>query len=128
MSKKFEYNYSAPTAEERKEIDSIRNQYLPKTENYSMIEQLRVLDKKVKTRPIFICILLGIVGVLTFGLGLTFFLEWSEYWYIGFPISIIGIVIMVCTYPIYVSLVAKYKSKYGPKIIEISNSLLKEES
>ena len=29
MSNKFEYNYTAPTIEERKEIDRIRNQYLP---------------------------------------------------------------------------------------------------
>ena len=32
MSEKFKYEYSAPTMEERKEISSIRDQYLPKGE------------------------------------------------------------------------------------------------
>ena len=38
MSEKFEYKYSAPTQRERKEVDSIRSQYLPKEEVMTNIE------------------------------------------------------------------------------------------
>ena len=43
MNEKFEYKYEAPTLEERKEIDSIRQQYLPKNKTVSKMERLREL-------------------------------------------------------------------------------------
>ena len=48
MSKKFEYKYTAPTMEERKEIDSIRRQYLPTDKSMTKMDRLRYLDRKVK--------------------------------------------------------------------------------
>lgn len=126
MSEKFKYKYSAPTMEERREIDSIRSQYLPKDKSMTKMERLRQLDRKVKNVPTAFSISLGIVGILTFGLGLTFFLEWIKYWYIGIPISIGGIILMLIAYPLYNKILKKYKDKYGKEIIELSNELLDE--
>ena len=124
---KFEYKYSAPTMEERREIDSIRSQYLPKDKSLTKIDQLRYLDNKVKSIPLIYSLSFGIVGILTFGLGLTFFLEWVNYWYAGIPISIVGVVLMLLAYPIFTKLTKRYKEKYGKQIIELSNELLNEE-
>ena len=126
-NEKFEYKYNAPTIEERKEINSIRSQYLPKDKTMTKIDRLRYLDKKVKTLPLIYSLSFGIGGTLTFGLGLTFFLEWSNYWYWGAPISIIGIVLAIIAYPLYNKLLNKYKNKYGKEIVELSNELLNEE-
>ena len=52
MGERFEYNYSAPTSEERQEIESIRNQYLPKNEVEIKLETLKKLDNKVKNIPL----------------------------------------------------------------------------
>lgn len=127
MSEKFEYKYEAPTIEERKEIDSIRRAYLPEDQSMSRIDRLRYLDNKVKSIPVIWGISLGVVGLLLFGTGLTFFLEWSNLWYFGIPFSVIGIIPIALAYPVYIRLLKKYKTKYGPEIIRLSNELLKED-
>lgn len=127
MSEKFEYKYEAPTIEERKEIDSIRRAYLPEDQSMSRIDRLRYLDNKVKSIPMIWGISLGVVGLLLFGTGLTFFLEWSNLWYFGIPFSVIGIIPVAIAYPVYIRLLKKYKAKYGPEIIRLSNELLKED-
>lgn len=123
---KFEYKYEAPTIKEREEIDSIRSQYLPKDQSMTKLDRLRYLDNKVKNIPIIVSLSLGIGGLLIFGLGLTFFLEWQDLWYIGIPISLLSIVAMIPAYPVYKKLITKNKEKYGPEILELSNELLKD--
>ena len=53
MGERFEYNYDAPTQQERQEIESIRNQYLPKNRELTKLERLKKLDnngyKKTKS-------------------------------------------------------------------------------
>ena len=126
MSKKFEYKYEAPTIEERKEIDSIRRQYLPQDKSVTKIEKLRSLDRKVKGIPQAISITIGVVGLLMFGLGMTLFLEWVDYWYIGIPCSLIGVALIAPAYIIHNKVLARLKAKYGKEIIELSNELLNE--
>lgn len=127
MGDKFEYKYSAPTSEQRKEIDSIRNQYLPKDKSMTKLDRLRQLDSKVKEIPLIWALSLGIVGILLFGTGMTFYLEWTKYWYIGVPFSLVGVFDMVIAYPVFNKLTNKLKDKYGKEILELSNELLNEE-
>ena len=88
---------------------------------------IKHLDNKVKTIPMILSLSFGVIGLLLFGTGLTFFLEWSSYWYIGIPFGIIGVVLIALAYPIYKKILTKQKSKYSAEIIELSNELLKEE-
>jgi hypothetical protein len=126
MGERFEYNYSAPTSEERQEIESIRNQYLPKNEVEIKLETLKKLDNKVKNIPLVFGLTFGIVGTLMFGLGMTFFLEWVEYWYFGIPFSLLGLIMVSVTYYLYIKISNNLKDKYGKEIIKISNELLDE--
>ena len=128
MSDKFKYEYNAPTQEERKEIESIKNQYLPKDEKSLKLEQLRKLDNKVKSIPTSFGISMGIIGLLIFGLGLTFFLEWTNLWYLGIPFSFAGLLVVVLTYPVYTKVLSNVKNKYKDEIIKLSNELLNEEN
>ena len=124
MSDKFKFEYNAPTEKERKEIESIRNQYLPKDEKNRKFEELKQLDHKVKNIPIIFAISLGVIGTLIFGLGLTFFLEWIELFVFGIPCAIVGLILVILAYPLYVKISIKLKNKYRDEIINLSNELL----
>ena len=128
MSDKFEYKYSAPTQEERKEIESIMNQYIPKDEKSIKLEKLRKLDAKVKNIPVVCSLSFGIVGTLSFGTCMCFFLEWMHLWYVGIPFGLLGIVLISLAYPVYIKLLNKLKAQYGSTIIDLSKDIMNENS
>lgn len=127
MAEKFEYKYSAPTQEERNEIDRIRRQYQPKDETITKMDRLRYLDNKVKAIPMIISLSIGIIGILIFGLGLTFILEWSNI-SLGVVLMIIGAAIMAIAYLSYSMSSKKLKSKYSKEILALSEELLNQEN
>lgn len=123
MADKFEYNYNAPTPKEQEIIKNILAQYEPKNSVSEKVNDLKKLDFKVKKLPTILGYILGIGGILVFGLGLTMVLEWNNYIF-GSVISIIGIVITIIAYPIYKTIYKKMKNKYSNQIIELSKQLL----
>lgn len=125
MNDKFEYNYNVPTQEEQAKIKKILAQYEEQSDTTSKIEYLKKLDFKVKMLPTIIGYFLGIIGILIFGLGLTFVLEWDAFIF-GSVISFIGIIISLIAYPIYQKIFKKMKIKYSDKIIALSKELLEK--
>lgn len=123
----FEFKYSAPTTSERREIESIRNSYMPKTKQTSKLDTLRNLDSKVKNAPIIVSLCVGVLGTLIFGLGMTLFLEWQQIVW-GIVVGIIGLVPVGLAYPIFSYISKKLKNKYGEEIIKLSNELLNDEN
>jgi hypothetical protein len=126
MSNKFSYSYSAPTEEERREIASIRKDYLMSERGDGKLERLRKLDKKVKTSPVILAVCLGVAGILVFGLGISLCLEWNIYVW-GVLLAAVGCVTMAFAYPAYKWLLNKNKAKYGGEIIRLSEELLNED-
>lgn len=126
-SNKFNYTYSAPTEQERREIDSIRRQYVSKDASADKLSQLRRLDGKVKNPPKILGIVFGVVGILVFGLGLTMVLEWSVIAW-GIVVAAVGAVPMALAYPSYSWLLRRNKAKYGEQIIALSDELLSGEN
>ena len=124
----FEFNYSAPSSEERKEIESIRNSYLAKSSSVdNKLETLRKLDSKVKNTPTMIALIIGIVGTLIFGLGMTMVLEWNlTIW--GVVVGIVGAVPISMAYPVFKLTHKKLKNKYSSQILKLSEELLGDES
>ena len=125
MNNQFNFKYTAPSQEERKEIDSIRRRYLPQEHEESKIERLRRLDSLVKNTAIIWSLVLGIVGTLVLGLGLTMILEWSI-WLWGIVLMVFGSVPMAIAYPVYKLALNKGKAKYGDEILSLSEELLNE--
>ena len=125
MSNQFNYKYTAPTEEERKEIDSIRRQYAPQEQTETKLERLRRLDGLVKITAIIWSLVLGVIGCLIFGLGLTMVLEWSILLW-GIVLMVIGSVPMAIAYPVYKLALNKGKAKYGDDILRLSEELLNE--
>ena len=123
----FKFNYSAPSSEERKEIESIRNSYLSQTSSSKgKLETLRKLDNKVKNTPNTIALIVGIVGILIFGLGMTMVLEWKLLLW-GIIVGIIGFVTMILAYPIFKFTFKMLKDKYSSQILSLSEELLNEQ-
>ena len=121
---KFSYTYSAPTEAERREIESIRNQYSATGKKPdTAIERLRNLNKKVKMFPTVFAYVLGVIGILIAGVGMTMVLEWNIFIW-GCIVGAIGFAIAAVVYPIYRALYNRNKRKYGQEIIDLSNELL----
>lgn len=120
---KFSYTYTAPTEKEKCEIDSIRNIYAPKNEFDDKLARLRKLNSAVKNRATIIAVVLGVIGVLVFGTGMSAVLVWDKF-VLGIILSIAGIVPIIIANPVYSAVFARYKKKYGEEIVRLSDELL----
>ncbi|MDE5755970.1 MAG: hypothetical protein K2I23_02660 [Clostridia bacterium] len=126
--KEFKYTYTAPTAEEKKEILKIQSQYLPKdleTKDEKMI-RLKKLDGKVKAPAKAVSSVMGVIGFCCFGLGMSMALEWQMILW-GALVGIVGLVLMAFAYPVFNKILAKGKEKYSEQILELSQNLLSED-
>lgn len=122
-SENFSYSYTAIPPEAKREVANIRNQYSATQEAFSDIDELRRLDKKVKQPPVIISLCLGIIGLLVFGIGMTFALEWNNI-IVGVILGIVGIIPIALAYPAYNFFLRKGKAKYCERILEISDKIL----
>lgn len=127
--KEFKYTYSAPTAEEKKEILKIQSQYLPKERDTkeARVVQLKKLDVIVKAPAKVVAIITGVIGFCCFGFGMTMSLEWQIISW-GAILGIIGLVLMAVAYPIFNKILAKRKKKYAEQILALSHVLLNEDN
>lgn len=119
----FKFSYAAPSEQERREIESIKRQYMPASEKEDKLEQLRNLNKKVFQPSQIISLTVGILGTLIMGIGMAMVLEWQVMVW-GIIVGIIGMAIAAVSYPIYRAVLARFKRKYAQKIIELSDELL----
>lgn len=118
----FTYMYSAA---QQDEVKKIRQKYLPK--EITKIDELRHLDKSVEKAGTLSGILTGIFGTLLFGIGMCCTMVWAEQFFIpGILIGIIGIAGMIAAYPIYKLQLRKRREKLAPKILELTEELIKQ--
>ena len=123
-NKGFEYTYSAPTEAERREIARIRKQYEVKDEKQIKLERIRKLDSFVQNFSVIIALVLGIMGTLIFGLGMSMVLVWNIEIF-GIIVGAVGIIPMTAAYPVYVTTLRRNKKKYGEEILRLSEEILK---
>ena len=115
----FEYNYSAV---EQDEVKKIREKYMPKEEN--KMEQLRKLDAKATQKGTIISIVLGCIGTLVFGAGMSITLVWGMFLW-GIVIGVFGALGVAMAYPLYVRITEKEREKIAPEIIKLTEELMK---
>ena len=118
-TKQFEYNYSADRA---KEIEAIRRKYEdPKTDKF---EQLKALDKQADKRGMITSLVLGIVGALILGTGMSIVMEGSAVFMIlGIIIGVVGIVVLSAAYPLYKKIVKEDRAKVADQILTLSKEI-----
>lgn len=117
--KTFEYTYSA---RQQDEIEKIRRKYLPKKE--SKIEQLRRLDRQAEKPGTIASLVVGIGGLLIFGVGMCFTMVWNTsitMFTAGIVIGIIGMAIVGLAFPLYKEITKKQRAKIADQIIALIN-------
>ncbi len=119
----FNYKYSAPTENERREIESIKRQYISDVSEEGKLERLKRLHFGVKRRATLASVFLGVFGMLIFGSGMALILEFSKL-ATGVTLSALGVVPMAFAYPTYKMISKSQKKKYSEEIIHLSNELL----
>ena len=114
---------------EKQIVEKIRNNYQEKTKEQTKLEELKALDRKVKTPARAFAYTYGTIGSLILGTGMTLAMKIigasiTALMPVGIVVGVLGIAMVSTTYPIYQKMLAKRKEKYADSIIEKSNELL----
>lgn len=116
------------TEQNQKElVKRIRSYYIEDTKEINKLEELKELDKRVKTPAIIFAYVFGIIGTLVLGLGMCLAMKViGDIMILGIIIGIVGILIVSVNYNLYMMILNKRKAKFADSIISKSNELLNE--
>ncbi len=125
----FNYTYSA---KEQEEIKRIRKKYTAPATEEDKMAQLRRLDASVYSKATTVALVVGIIGALIMGLGMSLvmtdigaalgtFLDMV----IGIGVGVIGIVLVCLAYPLYNRTLKKEREKIAPEILRLTDELMK---
>lgn len=125
----FNYTYSA---EQQKEVEAIRKKYMEDetpTEADKM-EQLRRLDYGVTKKATSISLVLGVISALIMGSGMSLVMTdigekigMTVTTLPGILIGIVGMVGVICAYPLYQRIIIKERKKVAPQILKLTEEL-----
>lgn len=117
----FQYTYSA---KEQEELKRIRSKYAPKEEN--KMELLRRLDAQVTQKATMYSIIVGVIGALILGTGMSCCLVWGgAVFVLGIVIGIIGLAVVGLAYPLYNHTLKKERERIAPEILRLTEELMK---
>lgn len=122
----FKMTYSA---QQQEEIDQIRKKYVPQEPD--KMEQLRALDAGATSRATMYAIIVGVVGALLLGAGMSMMMTefgamlGSSRFLVGIGIGVVGIVLVACAYPLYQRILKKEREKIAPAILRLTDELMK---
>ena len=125
----FEFTYSA---KEQEEIKRIRKKYAAPAEEEDKMAQLRRLDASVYSKATTAALVIGVIGALVMGLGMSIVmtdigaaLGTILAMIVGVGIGVIGIVLICLAYPMYTRTLNKEREKIAPEIIRLTDELMK---
>ena len=125
----FTYTYSA---KERDEVRAIRDKYIPREE--SKMDRLRRLDRTAESRATVVSLILGIVGTLILGFGMSLVLSDLSLIFgdnkvvsviVGVVFGLVGGAVAALAYPVYNTVLAKERERIAPEIIRLTDELMK---
>lgn len=123
----FNYSYSA---NEQDEIERIKKQYMPKTE--SKMDKLRRLDAGVHSKATMWSIIVGVVGSLVMGSGMSLVMTdigaaigMNSVFSIvlGVILGIPGIALVASAYPVYSLVLRRERERIAPEILRLADEL-----
>ena len=127
----FTYTYSA---REQTELKRIREKYTAPTETEDKMARLRRLDASVANTAQAVALVLGIMGTLILGFGMSLIMTdlgkiLGSYrdmaMVIGVIIGIVGGILAGLAYPIYNAIVKAKRKQVAPEIIRLTDELMK---
>ncbi len=115
---------------QNKYIEKVRDSYTP--HERTKLDELKELDKKVKTPAIVFAYVFSSVAALIFGVGMCLAMQVigaqlmspAVLMAMGVITGCVGIELCIANYFIYNALLNSRKKKYGNKIVALSNELL----
>ena len=122
----FKMTYSA---QQQEEIQSIRQKYMPQEE--SKMDRLRALDARVTKKATMVSILVGVIGALILGCGMSLIMSdfgaalGTAALPAGIALGIIGLVPVALAYPLYQRTLNKEREKIAPQILQLTDELMK---
>ena len=113
-------------------VQKIRTQYTEK--EHTQLDELKELDAKVK-RPVNVfAYVFGSISAIIMGCGMSLVMTdiggiigLSDAMIPGIVVGVVGMVMAIVNYPIYKTILNARKKKYAPKILELSEKLMKGE-
>ena len=127
----FCYTYSA---KEQEEIKNIRKKYTTPEVSEDKMERLRRLDKSVADKATRKSLIVGIIGALIMGTGMSLVMtDLGEIFgayqnaalYIGILVGIVGIVLVGYAYPVYNRVLKKERERIAPEILLLTEELMR---
>ena len=123
----FTYTYSA---QQQEEIKRIRKKYSAPEEN--KMDQLRRLDQRATQKAQVWSLVLGIVGALIMGSGMSLVMTdigemigLSNALIPGIVIGVIGMIPVILAYPTYNRVLKKERERIAPEILRLTDELMK---
>ena len=118
----FHFSYSA---KQQEAIRKIREKYLPKEEN--KMEQLRRLDESATRPGTIAAIIVGVIGALLLGVGMSCTMVWAEQFFIpGVIVGVLGIALVGAAYPLYSRVTKKRRERLAPEIMRLTDELFQK--
>ncbi len=115
-------NYQANKRDQRK-AENIRRQYVSHEEN--KMEQLQKLDSKVKLPGKIIGSILGVLGALVMGAGMSLVMVWDNMT-MGLALSIPGLAVLLLGFLVYYLITSSRKKKYADEIMRLSDDVVRK--
>ena len=126
---RFHYTYSA---KEQEEIKAIRQKYAAPERTEDKMAQLRRLDAGVYSKATTAALVVGIIGALIMGMGMSLimteigaFLGTVMAMIVGIGLGVIGIILACLAYPLYNRTLKKEREKIAPEILRLTDELMK---
>lgn len=117
----FEYTYSSKKQEE---IERIKNKYISVQDD--KMDMLRKLDQSVTVLGTIWSIVIGMIGTLIFGAGMSCSLVWKDRMLVpGIAAGLVGLLIMALAYPLYKKITKNQREKLAPQILALAEELSK---
>ena len=117
----FQYTYSS---KEQEEIRKIRSKYVPKEEGKMAL--LRRLDAQVTQKANLYAIIIGVIGALIMGTGMSCCMVWGGAAFVpGVILGIAGMTMAGLAYPLYLRVLKKERTRIAPEILRLTDELMK---
>lgn len=109
------------TSKDISNAEKIRRQYLSREAD--KMEQLKKLDDKVKLPGKIVGSVLGVVGALVMGGGMSLVMVWSNM-QTGLLLGIPGMIVALLSYPVYKLIIGSRKKKYANEIYRLTDEVI----
>lgn len=112
-------------------MKKIRTQYIEKT--HTKLDELKVLDAKVKCPANVFAGIFGTVSALVMGSGMSMamtdvgqVLNIPNHMVVGIIIGLVGMGMAILNYPMYKGILNSRRRKYADKIVALSDKIMRE--